>query len=247
MNRCLPTAIIFMALSMLFSINVIAEVDSVVLGTNNEAPKTNNLSQSKAEVELKYIYDFGEVFDASDDLGTLKTTLEQIKRDYNVNCIIVSVDNNTTVSPQETVSELFKKWNVGEAQQENILMLIFKEHIDSDDKKSYPSYVFAGKNLEKTFTSKVCKVIRFRLALSSNSEGAFDRINQIVDNSFIPLIKGEISPEQYIEESNQNMKRAVILVGPVIIMLLWFLFYMRLWSYGRSPAAQGYREKFNSD
>ena len=250
MNRCLHTAFYFMAFLFLFSKNAIAQVNSIdyhaVSETINETSKTDSLSKSKSELKLEYIYDFGKVFDPSDDLGTLRNTLEQIKRDYNVNCIIVSVDADSSVS-QETVSQLFNNWTVGKSQQENILMLLFKEvHDYSNDKDEiyYPTYIYAGKNIEAYFPERVCRIIKFKMRLS-NSGGALFNVNQIVDYTFLPLLKGDITPEQYIEEANQSIKDAVIFGGSSLIIILWFVFYMRLWSYGRSPAAQWFKDRNN--
>ena len=82
MNRCLHTAFYFMAFLLLFSKNAIAQVNSIdyhaVSETINETSKTDSLSKSKSELKLEYIYDFGKVFDPSDDLGTLRNTLEQM-------------------------------------------------------------------------------------------------------------------------------------------------------------------------
>jgi uncharacterized protein len=165
-------------------------------------------------------------FISASDVSALEAKLDEFNRSTSNQICVVIVDNLNGMEPNDFITKLGRKWQVGQKGFNNGIVLLIKPKQGNEKGKAY---ITAGTGLEGAIPDATCKNIIEHELLPRFREGKYaEGINASVD-VLMGLAKGEFNKEQYDKRvGNQGnapgMRR---LLPVVIIIVLVFFFIMR--------------------
>lgn len=166
------------------------------------------------------VNDYASVF-SSGQRSNLEKALVKFSNETSNRIVIVTVDDLGGMDPSSFAFELGEKWGVGNAEFDNGIVILIKP-------KTLMSkggvFIAVGYGLEGVISDLVANQIVQREMIPRFKQDAYYEAVVAALNVIMPLVKGEISQEEYSDKGNSGVFRGLL---PLIIIIFLLLFSKR--------------------
>lgn len=170
----------------------------------------------------RLVNDFAGIFD-SGQVAEMENSLEQFAKNTSNQIVVVTVPELYGMDKSELAFEIGIKWGVGQKKFNNGVVILVKPKVGNS---KGGVFIATGYGLEGVLTDAVCRRIVERYMIPSfRSNDYYNGVEQALKVIY-PLVKGEISSDEFSKEDEEGG----VVAG--ILFLLFILFIVILISRG---------------
>lgn len=170
----------------------------------------------------RLVNDFANLFSAETVLE-LEDSLRAFSNQTSNQVVIVTVDDLHGFTPNQFATEIGDRWGVGQAKEDNGIVILFKEKTTFSKGEVY---IATGRGLEGALPDVFChRIIDDKMIPRLKEDNDYTAATWAALNVIMPVCRGEYNFETYQEDNDLSLT-------DWIIAIIIFVVIIGLWIYG---------------
>lgn len=194
--------IILACVLILVQLNLFAQITGIP-AKPNPSRLVNNLSSSG--------------FLTDSEVEELESKLVKFEAETSNQIVVVIVDDLNGYEPYEFATELGEQWAVGQAKEDNGIIILIKPTGGKGEKKTF---IAPGRGLEGAIPDLTCKEIVDNEMLPNFKSGNYYKGVDAAVNVIMKLAKGEYNAKTYSKNKNKGKSSGFIIIAIIVAIIV---------------------------